>query len=181
MMHLLRVFPAPLYPFLLVFALVDITWRLLPSTESSEDSSMPAVMPLARPMPSTLLVQSIADFKASIAMANAVEQNVDDVSPVEGMSAEEQAQQRGLLQQLWIGDLRYRLVGIFSVQHDSQHFAVLSAQEGNSSQQASRQLTVGNELSGYLVTEISTTSIVLQSQDGRSITLRLFEKQANDA
>ena len=92
----------------------------------------------------------------------------------QGMSAEEQAKQQGQLEQLYIGNLRYRLVGIFA---DSKIFAILKQKNINTNEESLVKVAVNDKLQRYKVTKILVNQVLLTSDSNQNITLDLYKKQ----
>lgn len=88
------------------------------------------------------------------------------------LSEAEQAAQQGRINQLYSGDLRFRLVGIFTQQ---QNFAVLSGKDLASSTDKVLKVKVDEKLGEYLITAILANEIQLLAEDKRQITLKLFK------
>ena len=84
--------------------------------------------------------------------------------------------QSGKLQQFRIGNLKYRLWGVFSVSKPKgdadDAFAVLRPDAG-----ASRIITVGDEVGGYSVTSVEDRSVSFEANDGRMVELELFKRR----
>jgi len=90
-----------------------------------------------------------------------------------GMSEADQLAQQGDLSQLYAGNIRYRLVGIFD---KSGRFAVI--QQLNIAENENKLIKVAmtESLQGYQVTEILSNKVILRSNDNRQVSLFLYKK-----
>ncbi|GAA0353812.1 hypothetical protein GCM10009092_17730 [Bowmanella denitrificans] len=87
------------------------------------------------------------------------------------MSKEEQLAQAGALDTLYDGNNKYRLRGTFD--EKKSRFAVLEVQDLESGKVEQMQVSVGQYLSGYKLTDMTGQSVTLE-QNNRVINLYLF-------
>ncbi|SEK46937.1 hypothetical protein SAMN05216262_101433 [Colwellia chukchiensis] len=88
------------------------------------------------------------------------------------MSDAQQLAQKGELAELFSGDLRYRLLGIFKQQ---QAFAVIEQHHMISDEKETLKITLQSSLNGYQVRDIASNKIELISNDQRQVTLYLYQ------
>ena len=84
--------------------------------------------------------------------------------------------QSGQLQNFRVGNLKYRLWGVFSLKDASagsaSTFAVLRPDKGES-----KVVTVGEMVGDYTVLSVQDRSVGFKAEDGREVTLELFERR----
>ena len=116
----------------------------------------------------------LAEYKQTKAEAEPSEQAepTGKKAAFAAMSASEQAQQSGRLDFLYIGPLRYQLLGIFTKQRD---VAVLKQQNIETEATEIVNLQQGQQLGDYRVAQIQPTRIHFVANDQRQISLQLFD------
>ena len=166
---------------MIVCLLLDFFFRLLPSTTSAAlEKSAEATALFERQRPSEafdLWVTARRDAKNAEADKIAQELAKQEVSAPEPIVPEVFIDaQSGKLQQFRIGNLKYRLWGVFSVSSASERivskFAVLRPDAG-----ASRVVSVGDAVENYSVVSIEDRSVSFKADDGRMVELELFERR----
>jgi len=166
---------------LIAVALLDTSLRLIPSSPGSLDGARGSKLVLfERHAPSD-------NFKSWVAERRAVK-NAEEERAAQALAAKEVVKppvvapdifvdnQSGKLQQFRIGDLKYRLWGVFSVSSGTVNadttFAVLRPDAGTS-----RVVAVGDYLGGYSVKAVEDRSVSFEADDGRVVELELFERR----
>ena len=166
---------------MVALGLLDISFRLSPSSPGSHDEVRGSKLELfERHAPSE-------SFNSWAAERRAVK-NAEEERAAQALAAKEVVKppvvapsvfvdnQSGTLQQFRIGDLKYRLWGVFSVSSGTVNadttFAVLRPDVGTS-----RVVAVGDYLGGYSVKAVEDRSVSFEADDGRVVELELFERR----
>lgn len=84
----------------------------------------------------------------------------------------QQAMQQGDLPFLYIGQEKYRLLGVFSIA--ATVFAVLEVQDMSTQAIKSLKMVPGESLSDYQIEKISPQGVEFVAHDGRKVNLKLF-------
>lgn len=160
--------PKPQTLLLLLFlvpVLVALDWRLhhnnRPLSQGDLIPELPQVVALRQQQQAALPQAYAKKAQAPVAAKPQVQQ---------GLTADAQAAQQGLLPKLYIGEQIYRLRGIIQRNKNTALLQVENLQGGNKSR---LELTAGDELPPYQVLEVSNKRIVLQ-QGERQLWLQLF-------
>ncbi|WP_448246068.1 hypothetical protein [Thalassotalea agariperforans] len=160
-----------LYPLLVcivILILFDITTRLSIG-EANEQTSWES----DNIKPPDYLKVSPQQAKKIITIINNYEQaEIINANKVKGMSEAEKLAQQGDLDKIYVGDMRYLLVGIFK---EAQAFAVVQQQNVKTRENKLIQITISDKLDIYQVNEILANKVILQSDDGRRIDLFLYK------
>lgn len=92
---------------------------------------------------------------------------------------ENQAGQEGDVDQLYIGSLRFRLLGVFS---RGERFAVLQQRDAAQNDKSElRKVEIGDIIDDYMVVGIDIDRVQMDTEDGRQVVLMLFSKsQSNE-
>lgn len=159
----------PVWLLLVVVALIDLTGRVWIEDESKEDTWR--VKPLNV---TTDWRPSTTEIEPLKALLSAYEQAVEEEQSVEaGMALELQKSQQGDLAQLFDGEARYRLAGIFN---HNDLFGVLSHYDFSSKETNVMKVKLGDVIGAYKVAAISNDAVKFTSVDSREITLFLYKK-----
>jgi hypothetical protein len=162
----------PIWGVLIIVMVTDVTTRLNTENISSEDKWQ--ITDNAATTMTNLQQQETDDILTALTAYEVAEvDNKDSSSTIEGMSAAEQAEQQGLLGQLYIGDLRYRLVGVFT---DKMSFAILQQKNIVSGEQVLIKVKANDMLKHYKVEKILTNQVIITSNT-HNISLDLYKKQ----
>lgn len=187
-----------------VITLLLSDYVLMPSAEKfGESDLLPELPQLFKRKPSSVFGSNvIAQYKQFVKPEKAdvvVDESKLDNTLAQHLSIEQQKQQTGLLRQLYIGNVVYRLSGIVkSTNSHNQYKAALSltyvgkatdqtnlvtgTTDGNNTVEKDQQnnqqkpyvtLTQGDRLNIYMVESITNTRIVL-NDNGRRLWLALF-------
>lgn len=165
----------PLCGISLLVALIDLGQRVIVSGEPVE-SELSDVAPKAvvwAPLDEQTQAKRWQPFKAqqqALEGSDSTTENVEDKL----MSKEEQLSQQGNLNQLWVDDKTYRLMGVFT--QDSSAFAVLLERDERNNTTKRRQVSKGQSLEQYLISGIGKQSVEIQAGE-RSIQLQIFAQQ----
>lgn len=159
----------PCWGGLIVIIFLDISTRLtymetkqnLPWKVASEAKNEMLTLSQAQ-------AEEIATAISHFEISSEVESKVNNT-----MSEAEQLAQQGDLQQLFAGDKRYRLVGIFD---KSERFAVIQQLDTTLNKQELIKVTAAERLQGYEITKIFANKATLTSDDKREITLFLYKQ-----
>ena len=161
----------PIWGLLIASSLLDVSARL--STQEVSTGGLRQtdllqqthVQKLSQPQ-AKQISSTITHFEAEPALIEAVETQ-------QNMSEAEQLAQQGKLNQLYAGDLRFRLIGIFA---KNGYFAVLSRKDIATDSQALIKVQVDEQLGNYKIGRILANQLQLEADDGRKISLHLFKK-----
>lgn len=159
----------PVWLCLVFIALIDLTGRVWLEEESNEDNwQVKHLNAAADWRPSKTEIETLK------ALLSAYEQAVEEEQSIEaGMALELQKSQQGDLAQLFDGEARYRLVGIFN---HSDLFGVLSHYDFSSKKANVMKVKLGDIIGAYKVAAISNDAVKFTSDDSREITLFLYKK-----
>jgi hypothetical protein len=169
---------APVIAGLCILMLLDMTLRL--SLEDREGQRP------WKPAASTPAALKRLTSKDAVAIMTALGQydtpqveSAQSATDANTVSAEQQAKQEGNLDQLYVGQLRFRLVGVFS---RGERFAVLQQRDvTQNSKPELKKVEIGDTLNDYMVVGIDIDRVQLDTEDGRQVVLMLFSKsQPND-
>lgn len=165
-----------------LIVIIDLMARLWPSLPSStgQSSSLPTSENFQRFTPSSRFTEWAAARQAVKDAAKAAEeaakQAVQTVSKPETVEkAPFVDRQSGSLKRFQVGNLAYRLWGVFSVDTDQPQgkvsFAVLRPDKGNS-----KVVATGDTLGDYEVMSVEARRVGFLATDGRKVELELFER-----
>lgn len=162
----------PVWLFLLILIMIDLNARFNIQPASAQNNWQLNEQLIT---PRVHLQQQDSDL--ILAALNPFEQDqVNDISvstSLAAMSLAQQAQQQGLLSQLYVGNLRYRLVGVFT---DHAGFAVLQQTNITNAEKTLVKVKAGDMLNQYQVNNILSNQVTITS-DTRNISLDLYKKQ----
>jgi hypothetical protein len=112
--------------------------------------------------------------KISFAINNyEVQSSLDEVPGDNYPSVTEQNAQQGDMHELFSGEMRYRLMGIFK---KSTAFAVIEQENLLTNEQKIIKITLSSSLNNYQVNDISANKVIFSSQEGRQVSLYLYNK-----
>lgn len=166
---------------MIALALLDVSLRLIPSTSTGLEAVRESELELfERHVPSDSFSSWVAERKAvksaeaeKAAQALAIQEVVQAPSVAPEVFVDNQS---GKLQQFRIGNLKYRLWGVFSVSADVPEtetiFAVLRPDTGTS-----QVVAVGDVIGDYRVMSIEDRSVSFKATDSRVVDLELFERR----
>ena len=112
--------------------------------------------------------KAIAEAINNYEVSSEIETAVDNT-----MSEAEQRAQQGDLNQLFSGNKRYRLIGIFD---NNERFAVIKQLDVTVNTEKLIKVTIADSLQDYKVTKILANKVILNSGDKREITLFLYQQ-----
>ncbi|MFT5812278.1 MAG: hypothetical protein ACI9VT_000012 [Psychroserpens sp.] len=157
----------PLWAILVLLALLDITTRLQVAPSASQKAWQLSDSQITKG------VQITAGRAMAINLAIDKYEQASALAPTQyQMSNAEQLAQEGDLEQLYSGDMRYRLVGIFKQQ---SAFAVIEQEHLRTNEKENNKVTLQSTLNDYQVNEILSNKIVLMSKEKRQVTLYLYK------
>lgn len=162
----------PIWALLLLFALLDSSMRLNTADINNLEHWQAKV-------PAVAAMQMLSQEQAEQITSGINKYEVEAQSaaiPAEkntGMSDAEKAAQQGKLNQLYAGDLRFRLMGVFA---QNGHFAVLLRKDLSGDTQQLLKVQAGELLENYKISKILANKVLLEADDGRQISLTLFKK-----
>ncbi|MFT5814426.1 MAG: hypothetical protein ACI9VT_002187 [Psychroserpens sp.] len=149
------------------FVMIDITTRL-----TDNDSIKTAKVKIEKVENNSALMLEPEDAEVIIANINQYQiQTESDISNNEIMAEAEQNAQNGDLSQLYAGNFRFRLVGVFD---KSELFAVIQQMDVTVNEQKLTRISTFERLQNYKVVKINSDKISLLSDDNRQITLFLY-------
>lgn len=162
----------PVWVLLVFFILLDITTRLtnyeIKSSNNWKITSFDENAGLKlNQAQADIIIKNINNYQKT-------SKNETETSVNKTMSAAEQLAQQGRLSQLYSGDMRYRLVGIFN---KSERFAVIQQLDTSMDKQKLLKVNVLENLQNYKITKILANKVILNSNDNRQISLYLYKKQ----
>jgi hypothetical protein len=163
-----------LYLVLLLLIVVDVSVRFMTNGQSENytQAENEHVFELPVRMPAHLTASMLESY-AELGIGYATEQDVN-----EAMSAKQQSQQSGMLEQLFAGDKRIRLSAVINKLPDPI-YALISVTDSNN-QKKLEKLVNGQVLFGYRVVDLSLNNLTLNSIETtkRSVTLNLYQKRS---
>ncbi|MFT5813786.1 MAG: hypothetical protein ACI9VT_001544 [Psychroserpens sp.] len=158
----------PLWGLLVVFILLDITTRLI--NYETKDNSQWKLKSISKETILTLQAEQVASI---IKMLNNYQTTPEiHTHTHQTMSEAEQLAQQGSLNQLYAGNIRYRLVGIFD---KNEPFAVIQQLDVLTNEQNLVKVNVLERLKNYKVTKIFPDNVTLKSDNNGKITLFLYK------
>ena len=86
--------------------------------------------------------------------------------------------QKGRLQELWLEQLRYRLVAVYK-RESGANFAVLSELDVPTGSSQPRSLGVGEQLGSYQCVKLSATTVTLMGPSDEVVELELFDFESS--
>lgn len=162
----------PVWIFLIIMVMFDLNTRFNTQSNSAQSNWQISEQLIT---PKGHLQQQDADI--ILAGFKKFEQNqankINQPTKLAAMSLAEQANQQGLLSQLYIGNLRYRLVGVFT---DDEAFAVLQQTDITNAEQTLVKVKAGDMLNQYQVKQINSNQVTIHS-NSQIISLDLYKKQ----
>lgn len=159
----------PCWLILFVIIFLDITTRL---TNTNVKPSSPWQAASAADNAVFTLEQAQAE-QITNAINNYEVSSAPQTSENSVMSEAEQLAQQGDLSELFSGNTRYRLAGIFEKQ---QRFAVIEQFDVSANESKLIKVSVTDSLQGYEVANIFANKVTLNSSDNRQINLFLYKK-----
>lgn len=162
----------PIWALLIFLALLDINTRLISAPIEAGNHWQTATLQQSR-------VQRLKQVQAKqiISNINDYESEPEIVATAQTeqtLSEAEQAAQLGDLNQLYAGNIRFRLMGIFA---NNGHFAVLLRKNFSENTQETVKVQVGESLKSYKLSTILANKLLLEAADGRQISLNLFNNK----
>jgi hypothetical protein len=103
----------------------------------------------------------------------AVQSNLDEVPGDNYLSVKEQNAQQGDMHELFSGEMRYRLMGIFKKR---TAFAVIEQENLLTNEQQIIKLTLSSSLNNYQVNDILANKVIFSSQEDHQVSLYLYNK-----
>jgi hypothetical protein len=163
----------PLLAILMILAIIDLTTRLsvdqpISSKNWQKENSKPIQEKRLTQVQAKIVINAITDYSQEL------NKNVTD----NRMSKAQQLAQQGNLNQLYSGDMSYRLMGVFQ---QNKAFAVILQKNIPTNEEKMRQVGLLTDLNDYQVTKIARNSVTLISSNNRQVTLYLYKKQLNAA
>lgn len=154
---------------LALFIIIDFTSRL-----TDYDSVSKANISLEKIEQNSILMLEQKEAESIIAALNRYQvQNESKLKSHEIMSEAEQNAQRGNLNQLYAGNIQFRLIGVFD---KSELFAVIQQKDVSLNEYELIKIGPSEKLKNYQVVKIYPDKITLLSDDNRQITLFLYSK-----
>lgn len=167
---------------IVLVAAIDISVRLWPAMPQQVNvASVGGKVSFDRQEPSEMFSAWVAERQAIKDDAEAAKRAAEAAReqaarPVETKPEVFVDQQSGQLQQFRIGNLKYRLWGVFKFFDQSDQsetaFAVLRPDQGES-----RVVSAGEVLGDYEVTSVVDRLVSFKATDGRVVELQLFERK----
>jgi len=161
----------PLWAVLILFVFFDISTRLTQfETKKSSNWKIESVSTdnalILSQEQANSIIADINNFQ--VTPETEVETNVNKAT-----SEAEQLAQQGSLGELFAGNIRYRLVGIFD---KGERFAVIQQHDISNNEQKLIKLSVLEHLKNYQITKVLANKITLISNDNRQISLYLYKQ-----
>lgn len=163
----------PFAGLLLIFAIFDVSYRLLPEQAESNHSRKAVQFKEGKVVKFSPDDRKVIDEKLQKYEEEGQE---GDSQNDQRMSLEDQLKQSGDLKQLHSGDYSYRLYGIF---HQEQGFAVIEKLHMVTGASEIIRLAEQDTIDGYSVREIMKDRMLFEANDERKITLYLYEQINN--
>jgi len=163
----------PIWLLLIVVMIIDVTTRLnTAQVNSAKNWEISENIITTR---AHLSPQDTNDILAAFAGYDVdVKDETSSAMKMDGMSAEAQAEQQGRLAQLYVGNLRYRLMGVFA---DKVSFAILQQKDIVSGEQILVKVKTSDTLRHYQVEKILANQVIITSTTNKKISLDLYKKQ----
>ncbi len=160
----------PLLLALTIFMVVDVITRInmtiMPQSKPWRDENTTKVMIEKITATQTAMISdAINHYK--------IEKNSDIARVATLLSTAEQNAQQGDLEQLFSGDMRYRLMGVFKEKHA---FAAIQQKNLLSEEEKTIKVTLSSSLNNYQVDDISANKVTFSSQQGLQVALYLYNK-----
>jgi len=158
----------PLWGILVVFILLDITTRLI--NYETKDNTHWQLKSISK---ETILTLQAEQAERLIKMINNYQTTPEiHTHTHQTMSEADQLAQQGSLNQLYAGNIRYRLVGIFD---KNEHFAVIQQLDVSTNEQSLVKVNVLERLKNYKITKIFPNKVTLESDNNGQVTLFLYK------
>jgi hypothetical protein len=158
----------PVWGILAVFILLDITTRLI--NYETKDNSQWKLQSISK---DTILTLQAEQAESIIKMINNYQTTPEiQTHTNQTMSEAEQLAQQGSLNQLYAGNIRYRLVGIFD---KNEPFAVIQQLDVSTNEQSLVKVKVLERLKNYKITKIFPDKVTLESDNNGQVTLFLYK------
>jgi hypothetical protein len=158
----------PLWGILVISITLDITTRLI--NYETQDNSQWKLQSINKAPILTLQAEqaeSIIKLLNNYQTAPEIQTNTNQT-----MSEAEQLAQQGSLNQLYAGNIRYRLVGIFD---KNEPFAVIQQLDVLKNEQSLVKVKVLERLKNYKITKIFPDKVTLESDNDSQVTLFLYK------
>jgi len=159
----------PLWAVLILFVLFDINTRLTQyETKKNSNWQIETLNKSAGLLLSKEQADSITTDIDNFQVTPEPETNTN-----KAMSEAEQLAQRGEVGELFSGNIRYRLAGIFD---KDERFAVIQQYNVSTNDKELIKGSVFEHLKNYEITEVLANKITLTSNDNRQISLYLYKQ-----